>query len=106
MFTVNLYNIDVTIDIYHEDVLVAKAMQSDMAWMEIGVDNMTGRHDLLGVSQMDLDFMDDDCIVFKKSKGSDCVFVRISRHGVAKTVGKMLGYLADTTATLFSRDED
>ena len=106
MFNVSIYNVDVTIDVYDEDVLVARAIQPDMAWMEIDVDSMSGRFDLLGISQMDLDFMCDDYIVFKKSKGSECILVRISKHGMATTVGKMLQYLADTTAALFSRDED
>ena len=107
MFDVSLYDVDVMIDIRRENGdLVARATQSKTAWMEIGVDNMTQHFDLMGVSQMDLDFMDDDYIVFKKSKGSDRVIVTLSKAGVAETVGKMLEYLADTTLSLFGRDED
>lgn len=107
MFDVSLYDVDVMIDIRRENSdLVARATQPKTAWMEISVDNMTQHFDLMGVSQMDLDFMDDDYIVFKKSKGSDRVIVTISKHGIARTVGKMLEYLADTTLSLFGRDED
>ena len=106
MFDVSLYDIDVAISIYHKDVLVARATQPKTAWMEISVDNMTQCFDLMGVSQMDLDFMDDDSIVFKKSKDSDCVIVTLSKAGVAETVGKMLEYLVDTTLSLFGCDED
>lgn len=106
MFNVNLYDVNVTIRIYNEDELVAKAEQPNTAWMEIHVDNMSGGFDLMGVSQMEIDFMDDDYIAFKKSKGDDCVVITIAKNGIAKTVGKMLEYLANTTTSLFGRDED
>ena len=106
MFNVSLYDVDIEIKIYHGNTLVAKATQCDTAWMEIEVDNMCGCFDLLGISQMDLDFMDDDYIVFKKSKDSDRTVITISKHDIAKMVGGMLEYLAGTTPSLFSRDED
>lgn len=106
MFNVSLYKVGVSIDIQHEDELVATASQEDVAWVEVSVDRATGRFDLMGVSQMDLDFMSDDCIIFKTSKGFDCVSVRVTKPGMARTVGRMLGYLADTTTSLFERDED
>ena len=73
--------------------------------MEIDVDNVTGRFDLMGVSQMKLRFMDDDYLVFERSKGSDSVTVTVSKRDIARTVGRMLEYLADTMS-LFERDED
>ena len=106
MFTVNLYDVDVEITIHQDHMLVAKAEQPKTAWMSINVDNETEHFDLMGVSKMDLAFMDDDYIVFKKSKGSDLITVTISKHGIAKTVGRMLEYLAGTVLSLFSRDED
>lgn len=106
MFAVNLYDVDVEITIHHDHVLVAKAEQPKTAWMSIDVDNMTGHFDLMGISQMDLVFMDDDYIVFKKSRDSDLITVTISKHGIARTVGKMLEYLSGTVLSLFSRDED
>lgn len=106
MFNVNLYNVDVAIRIYNEDMLVAKADQPATAWMEIHVDNMSGEFDLMGVSQMKIDFMGDDYIVFKKRSGGIIADVTISKHGIAKTVGRMLKYLAGTTPSLFGRDED
>lgn len=106
MFNVSLYDVSVTIEIQSEDELVAKAAQPDNAWMEINVDNVTGRFDLMGVSQMELVFMDDDYVVFKKSKGSDRVTVTVSKRDISRTVGRMLEYLADTTLSLFGRDED
>lgn len=106
MFNVNLYDVNVTIRIYNEGALVAKAEQPDTAWIGINVDNMSGGFDLMGVSQMELDFMDDDYIVFKKRKDADIVNITISKHGIAKTVGEMLEYLAGTAPSLFGRDED
>lgn len=106
MFNVSLYDVSVTIDIHHGDELVARATQRDTAWMEIGVDNVTGHFDLLGVSQTELRFMDDDYLVFEKSKGSDRVTITVSKSDIARTVGRMLEYLADTTSSLFGRDED
>lgn len=106
MFNVSLYDVSVTIDVYHEGELVARATQPETAWMEVAVDNMTGCFDLMGVPQTDLDFMSDSCVVFKKSDDSGCVFVKIAKPGAAKTIGKMLEYLADTTTSLFGRDED
>ena len=106
MFNVSLYDVDIEITIHSDSMLIAKAEQPKTAWMSINVDNMTEHFDLMGVSQMDLVFMDDDYIVFKKSKDSDLVTVTISKHGIAKTIGKMLEYLSGTTLSLFSRDED
>ena len=106
MFNVSLYDVDIEIKIYHGTTLAAKATQCDTAWMKIEVDNMSGCFGLLGISQMDLDFMDDDYIVFKKSKDGDRTVVTISKHGIAKMVGGMLEYLAGTTLSLFGRDED
>ena len=107
MFNVSLYDVDIEIKIYHGGMLVAKATQRDTAWMEVEVDNMTGYFDLLGISQMHLDFiMDDDHIVFKTSKDGDLVVVTISKSGIAKMLGGMLEYLAGTTLSLFGRDED
>lgn len=106
MFTVNLYDVDVEITIHSDSMLIAKAEQPKTAWMSINVDNMTEHFDLMGVSQMDLVFMDDDYIVFKKSKDSDIITITVSKHGIAKTVGNMLEYLAGTVLSLFSRDED
>lgn len=106
MFNVSLYNVNVTIDVHDEGVLVAKAEQPGTAWMEVAVDNMTGHFDLLGMSQTELRFMDDDYLVFVKSKDSVRVTVTVSKSGIARTVGRMLEYLADTTTSLFERDED
>lgn len=106
MFNVSLYDVNIEIKIYRENVLVAKAEQSRTAWMSIKVDNTTELFDLMGVDQMYLDFMDDDYIVFKKSMDSDLVVITISKNGIAKMVGGMLEYLAGTTPSLFSRDED
>lgn len=106
MFNVSLYDVSVTIDIHHEDELVAKAKQPETAWMEVSVDNMTQHFDLMGVSQMELRFMDDDYLVFERSKVSDRVTITVSKRDIAKTIGRMLEYLADTTTSLFGRDED
>lgn len=106
MFNVNLYDVNVTIRVYNENKLVAKAEQPGTAWIAIHVDNMSGEFDLMGVSQMKIDFMDDDYIVFKKRNGDSLVDVTISKHGIAKMVGEMLEYLASTTTSLFGRDED
>ena len=106
MFNVSLYDVSVTIEIHSEGELVAKATQPGTAWMEVGVDNMTGRFDLMGVSKTELRFTDDDYLVFEKSKGSDRVTVTVSKRDIARTVGRMLEYLADTTTSLFGRDED
>lgn len=106
MFNVNLYDVNVTIRVYNENMLVAKAEQPGTAWMEIHVNNMSGEFDLMGVDQMKIDFIDDDYIVFKKRNGDSLVDVTISKHGIAKMVGEMLEYLANTTPSLFGRDED
>lgn len=106
MFNVSLYDVSVTIEIRSEGELVAKATQPDTAWMEVAVDNMTQHFDLMGVSQTELRFMDDDYLVFERSRGSDRVTVTVSKRDIARTVGRMLAYLADTTLSLFGRDED
>lgn len=106
MFNVSLFDVNIEIKIYHGSTLAVKATQCNTAWMEIEVDNMTGCFDLLGVSKMELDFMDDDYIVFKKSKDGNRVVITISKHDMAKMVGSMLEYLAGTTLSLFGRDED
>ena len=106
MFNVSLYDVNVTIDVHSEGVLVARATQRDMAWMEVCVDNMTQHFDLLGVSRMELRFMNDDYLVFVTSKGSDRVTITVSKSGIARTIGRMLEHLADTTPSLSERDED
>ena len=104
MFNVKLYDVDVEIKIYREEVLVAKAKQPRTAWMSIKVDNTTELFDLMGVSQMYLDYKDDDYIVFKKSTDSDLVVVTVSKHGVAQMIGEMIDHLAGTMLSL-DRDE-
>lgn len=106
MFNVSLYDVSVIIDIHHGDELVARATQRDAAWIEVDVDNATGHFDLLGASQMELRFIDDHYLAFEKSEGSDRVTITVSKSDIGKTVGRMLQYLADTTLSLFERDED
>ena len=107
MFNVSLYNVSVKIDIFARDEIVAKATQPNTEWMEIHVDSITGCFDILGVKQMNLDFVDDDYILFKKWKEGDHVLITISKHGIARTVGKMLEYLAgDKAVTLFDYDDN
>ena len=107
MFNVKLYNVNVKISIFERDEIVANITQPDTAWMEIHVDKTTGCFDILGVKQMSLDFINDDYVLFKKWKDGNHVLITISKHGIARTIGKMLKYLAgDTAVTLFDHDED
>lgn len=106
MFNTNLYDVDIEISIHADGILVAKTETDRMAWIHIEIDNICGTFDLMGVSQMTLDFMDDDCIVFKKRSELQLVTVTVTKRNIAKRVGKMLQYLADSAIMSFDRDED
>ena len=100
MFNVGIYEFNIEIDMFQEGDLVAKATWNNCGYMEINVDQVSKCFDLFGVSQMAIDFMDDDYIIFKKWKGGDHVTITISKHGKAGTVGKMLEYLAGISSSL------
>lgn len=106
MFNVSIYDVDIMIKTYHEGKLVAKATQNNTAWLCIDIDDTTNCFNLLGVSQMAIDFVGDDYIVFKKWRDGDHVDITISKKGISRMIGGLLEYLAKIAPSLSLFDLD
>ena len=107
MLNINLYDVDVEISILDTDleVLIAKMPKSHMGWIEIQVGN--GDFNIMGMSHAEMDFVDDDYIVFNKTSGDVTVIITVSKNDIAKTIAGMLRFLSDHAPWLvFDHDEN